>query len=147
DANRIISLEYRARCATQAALASLALHEYHRRHDRYPDTLASLVPDLLPHLPVDYGDGKTLRYRRTESDDYLLYSVWLNGVDDGGKASRKDPFAKENLVAFFRKLRRKNYRPCPAGARRWNRLRLLRMSRRSSPRLQNRRSSHAASAL
>ena len=49
---------YVARWELEAGLTMLALREYHRRHGAYPDTLDRLVPEFLPRLPVDYGDGE-----------------------------------------------------------------------------------------
>src|SRR5262249_45036890 len=43
-----------------------------------------LVPELLASLPTDFMDGQPLRYRRTEPGHFVLYSVGLDGVDDGG---------------------------------------------------------------
>jgi hypothetical protein len=38
-------------------------------------------------VPVDYMDGKTIRYRRDEGGGFLLYSVGTDGRDDGGDAT------------------------------------------------------------
>ncbi len=80
----IFTIGFVTRTETEAALAMLALAEFHREHGHYPDQLGELVPNFLPQVPVDYGDRKPLRYRRIE-DDYLLYSVFEDGVDNGGE--------------------------------------------------------------
>ncbi|MBN2560578.1 MAG: hypothetical protein JXQ75_06580 [Phycisphaerae bacterium] len=72
-----------ARCLRDAALTMLALAEYYRQHRDYPETLDELVPDLLPRLPIDYADGRILRYRRVENN-FVLYSIGEDGKDDGG---------------------------------------------------------------
>jgi hypothetical protein len=84
-----------------------ALGEYHRRNGQYPERLDQLVPDFLPRLPIDYADRKTLRYRRT-GDTYILYSVGVNGVDDGGKAGRRYPIwvDSENPDTVFSAIKR-----------------------------------------
>lgn len=76
-----------SRCTLDAGLTMLALREYHRRNGEYPESLDELVPDFLPRLPIDdaHEARQPLRYRRTKDGlDYVLYSVGLNGVDDGG---------------------------------------------------------------
>ena len=53
--------------------AALALRRWQMDHGgELPATLQALVPDYLPHLPVDLMDGKPLRYER---QDRLLYSI------------------------------------------------------------------------
>lgn len=50
----------------------------------YPETLAALVPEFVDAVPGDVINGRPLRYLRSERAAFLLYSVGLNGVDDGG---------------------------------------------------------------
>ena len=69
-------------------VAALALERYRVRHGRYPDTLADLVPELLKAPPVDFMDGQPLRYRLTEGGHFVLYSVGLDCVDNGGQMPR-----------------------------------------------------------
>jgi hypothetical protein len=83
---QVLMLYYQAAAHLEGAVAMLALAEYHRRHGRYPESLDNLIPDFLPRLPLDYADLQPLRYHRTD-DGYLLYSVGLDGVDDGGKTT------------------------------------------------------------
>jgi hypothetical protein len=74
--------------ATNYQLAKLAacLRIYHADHGKYPMTLESLVPDLMPAVPLDPYSGKPFIYKRCE-EGYLLYSVSANGTDDGGDDS------------------------------------------------------------
>jgi len=67
----------------QMAIAAIALERYRLRRGRYPDSLKDLVPDFIPEPPIDYMDGKPLRYRRTLKS-FLLYSIGRNGRDDDG---------------------------------------------------------------
>lgn len=76
------AVKLQTRC--EALRTAIALKRYHLHHHRFPDTLASLVPDYLPAVPVDWMDGRQLRYRPTPGGSFLLYSVGLNGKDDGG---------------------------------------------------------------
>lgn len=74
---------YWARCELDAGVTMLALREYHRLYESYPESLEELVPDFLPRLPIDYADRQPLRYARTD-EGYLLYSIGEDGRDDGG---------------------------------------------------------------
>lgn len=80
--------------------AELALCAYSREHGRLPEALAQLVPDYLPAVPEDPFTfaQKPLIYRRT-SQGHLLYSVGLDGKDDGG-----DDFATTPYVSAMRDL-------------------------------------------
>ena len=62
--------------------ASLAL--FRAREGKYPDELGELVPKILERLPEDIYSGNSFVYARKESG-YCLYSVFTNGVDDGGR--------------------------------------------------------------
>lgn len=83
-AGRAAEAETRRRLVVTA----LALERYHGRHARYPDTLADLGPELLKAPPVDFMDGQPLRYRVTQDGHFLLYSIGLDCVDNGGEMRR-----------------------------------------------------------
>jgi hypothetical protein len=67
-------------------ICDLAIRGYSLDRGRYPVKLADLVPDFLPEVPKDPFSGGPFAYRPTPKG-YLLYSVGVNGVDDGGKNS------------------------------------------------------------
>jgi hypothetical protein len=73
-----------------ALLAGIALELYKRRYGGYPDSLAALVPDLLPSLPLDRFTGEPLHYRLDENGQPLLWSVGADREDDGGHAPVED---------------------------------------------------------
>jgi len=67
----------------------LALRAYCVEHGAYPDSLIPLITDgYLTRIPIDPFDParSPVRYRRTNSDRYLLYSVGPDGRDDNGHA-------------------------------------------------------------
>lgn len=72
----------------------LAICVFESEQGRLPESLAELVPTILAGAPIDPCDphGAALRYRRDDEYEggYLLYSVGLNGVDDGGVAIQDD---------------------------------------------------------
>jgi len=69
-------------------VTALALERYRGRHGRYPDRLTALAPEFVKASPVDFMDGQALRYRLTEGGHFLLYSVGLDCVDNGGQMRR-----------------------------------------------------------
>ena len=73
------------------AVAGIALKRYALQHEGdYPAALETLVPVYLESLPTDWMDGLPLRYKRTAENTFLLYSVGVNGVDDGGDPSPRE---------------------------------------------------------
>lgn len=49
-------------------------------------TLVALVPAFLPAVPHDPMDHQSLRYRLEADGRYVLYSIGVDGKDDGGRA-------------------------------------------------------------
>lgn len=80
----------RNECSREMAVTSIALKRYALRHRRFPDQLNSLIPEFLSELPVDWMDGKPLRYSLNADGTYMLYSVGHDGRDDGGVPAQKD---------------------------------------------------------
>jgi hypothetical protein len=65
-------------------LSALALQRYQLRHGNFPPELGSLVPAFLAAVPVDYMNGQPIHYRVEPDGSFRLYSVGLDGKDDGG---------------------------------------------------------------
>jgi hypothetical protein len=66
-------------------VTAIAIERFHLANHYYPDSLSKLVPDFVKSLPKDFMDGELLRYRRTDDDRFLLYSVGTDGKDDQGQ--------------------------------------------------------------
>jgi hypothetical protein len=67
----------------RAAAAGLAALRFRRAEGRWPRSLEELVPSWLGTVPLDPYTGKPLLV--TSADDgVVVYSVGLNGRDDGG---------------------------------------------------------------
>ena len=75
----------------ELTLAAVALERHRRRHGHHPDTLSQLVPEFLPAMPVDWMDGKPLRYRLNPDGTYTLWSVGEDFKDDGGDGTEAKP--------------------------------------------------------
>ena len=75
-------------------VTAIALKRFERRHGKLPAELSALVPEFLKAAPLDPMDGRPLRYRTTGEKTFLLYSVGLDGKDDGGDPKPLDRGAK-----------------------------------------------------
>ena len=71
--------------AADLALVACALERYRLAHGEFPENLGGLEPQYIEVLPHDVINGEPLHYRRTEGDNYILYSVGWNEKDDGGQ--------------------------------------------------------------
>jgi hypothetical protein len=74
----------------RCAGAALAAERYRREKGRWPETLATLVPDYLDDVPIDPFDGQPLRLARPD-DGLVVYSVGPDGHDDGGTLDWRNP--------------------------------------------------------
>lgn len=74
-----------AECKRRIIITALALERFALEHRRYPQHLRELVPAFVPAVPLDFMDGEALRYRREDDGRYLLHSIGLDGMDDGGQ--------------------------------------------------------------
>ncbi len=85
---------------------AFALAGYHADSGSYPAKLADLTPKYIGAIPKDiFNDDADLHYAR-DGDGYLLYSVGLNGRDDGGKGpgeSREDLTCDDIVVRVPRR--------------------------------------------
>jgi len=71
-------------------ITALAVERFRLRHGSYPTELTRLVPEFLATAPIDFIDGKPLRYSTTPDGHFLLYSIGLDRVDDGGALAHVD---------------------------------------------------------
>jgi len=68
----------------QMVLAAIALKRFELKQGRLPADLASLVPEFLPSMPVDYMNGRHLQYRRLSDQRFRLWSVGNDERDENG---------------------------------------------------------------
>lgn len=71
----------------QLALAAIGLARYRLKNGEVPGALDQLVPAFCASLPRDDMRAAPLGYQKTGPNDYRLYSVGLDGEDNGGDAS------------------------------------------------------------
>ena len=100
-----VSKAMRAETDRSLTICAIALKRYALRHGKLPASLDVLAPEFLPAVPVDYMDGKPLRYRLNADGSFLLYSVGENLTDDGGDTSAlpdyttsRNPWFKKDYI-------------------------------------------------
>ena len=64
-------------------MTAIALERFKLRTGAYPKGLSELT-NAESKIFIDFIDGKSLRYTQTSSGEFLLYSIGLDRVDDGG---------------------------------------------------------------
>ena len=66
--------------------ALLAAQAYRRDKGEFPESLEQLVPEYLAAVPLDPCDrhGGRILYRRDEATKAVVWSVSVDGNDDGG---------------------------------------------------------------
>ena len=74
----------------EMTVTAIALKRYYLKFKKYPATLQELVPTYLSDLPIDYMDGKPLRYYLNSDGSFTLYSIGEDGVDYHGDPAPKD---------------------------------------------------------
>jgi len=67
---------------------ALALACFRAEHGHWPSSLSELSPAFLKAVPMDVFSRDTLVYQPSDQG-YLLYSVGINGRDDGGIRDQK----------------------------------------------------------
>ena len=74
----------RVQAQIHLSLAATALERHRLATGTYPASLDVLVPRYLDRVPSDPMTGEPLRYVRAADGTFKLYSVGLDGIDDGG---------------------------------------------------------------
>lgn len=86
---------FRALAMRRLAGTALAIRLYEVDHGRRPETLTELVPEYLPAVPQDpFAEaGRAIVYLPSAAHP-IVYSVGVNGVDDGGDPKRRNTVTK-----------------------------------------------------
>lgn len=87
-----IDVYRRTSCVSESLLSAVqvmvALRAFEVREGHMPLELGTLVPEYLPSVPLDYFDGKPIRYL---PDAHLLYSVGSDFADASGEWHPGEP--------------------------------------------------------
>ncbi len=97
----MLGLAAEAEARRRLIVTAIALARYRGRHGTYPKGLDELVPALLSQAPVDFMDGQPLRYHLTDDGHFVLYSVGLDCVDNGGAPAPKGRMQRPRGPADF----------------------------------------------
>ena len=95
--DRAHEIQDEVRTAADMEKLAIALEWFKAEKARYPAKLAELAPRYLPTIPADRFSGAELIYRAKDGG-YIVYSVGVNLLDDGGVTDRdaeKDDIAAE----------------------------------------------------
>jgi hypothetical protein len=95
--SRSVSKALRSETDRSLAICAIALKRYAIRRGKFPATLDVLVPEFLTAVPVDYMDGRPLKYQLNADGSHTLYSVGEDGRDDGGDMSTTGVETTRNL--------------------------------------------------
>jgi len=85
--SRSVKRATRAETERSIVICAIALKRYSLKHGQPPASLDPLVPEFLVAVPIDYMDGKPIKYRLNGDGGFLLYSVGEDGKDGGGDSS------------------------------------------------------------
>jgi hypothetical protein len=89
-----------AEARRRLVITAIALHRFCIRHGSFPESLGELCPGLLPVVPADFMDGKPLRYRPANDGQFILYSVGLDCIDQGGDMRKFRPQQEPGAPGF-----------------------------------------------
>jgi hypothetical protein len=78
-------------------ICAIALKRFGAARGKPPESLGELTPEFLAAVPVDYMDGKPMKYRLNAGGTFLLYSSGDNGLDDGGDTSTDSGEPSRNI--------------------------------------------------
>jgi len=76
-----------AQATAELTTTAIAIKRFELRHGKTPNRLEDLMFNFLSRLPIDYMDGRCLKYC-IDDDSFLLYSVGIDGKDDGGNGDQ-----------------------------------------------------------
>ena len=85
----------RAQTSVDLARIACALERHRLAKGSFPETLDALAPQFIDRLPHDVINGQSIKYRRTDEGQFVLYSVGWNEKDDGGKLAFKKEGAQD----------------------------------------------------
>jgi hypothetical protein len=99
---RVVELRYKLLAYRRMARTILAIYLYAQDHGDWPSSLETLVPDYLPRVPADpfATDENPIRY--VSSAPERLYSIGVNGVDDGGSSERFSSSEMKDVVLYLK---------------------------------------------
>ena len=87
-----------------AARVTLAMHAFRNEHNRWPETLAEATADEAMDIRQDPFSGGEFVYK-VRNGQPIVYSVGLNGRDDGGRVGSRRGWGQDSDFVFWPALR------------------------------------------
>jgi hypothetical protein len=85
DISKYLRLDAETHAKLQVTRVALEIERWRLAHGgRAPDSLAELVPEFAPSIPLDLFDNNPLHYKKL-ARGFLVYSIGPDFTDDGGK--------------------------------------------------------------
>ena len=85
---KICAKTLRIQTIRDQTITACALERYYLRHQISPPTLHDLVPEYIPQVPLDIMDRSEMKYERTQEGTFRLWSIGIDGKDDGGDSEK-----------------------------------------------------------
>lgn len=90
--SRVIASYESMLCCYRGTLLRLAIEHWQATRGKPPETLDELAPTVLRAIPTDPMSDQGFIYKPAQaSNDYTLYSVGLDGVDNGARPYPESP--------------------------------------------------------
>jgi len=95
--SRLIEQQAKHNACLDSSKLGIAIKIYRTRYGKYPGVLSSIIPEILPELPLDPFTGKDYIYRR-EGKGFIVYSIGPNEKDNGGIFDGKHQDKYDDIV-------------------------------------------------
>jgi hypothetical protein len=89
---KVAQVANRGQAQLRCASLALAAERYRQTYGRWPAALDELAPEYIAAVPIDPFDGKPLNLG-THDQGIVIYSVSLDGIDNGGIINTTNPQA------------------------------------------------------
>ena len=98
---KAVEISWRVRAGQAGLVATLGVLRFEKETGWLPESLSELKEKgYLKKIPTDPYSGQPLAYRQTE-EGFIIYSVGVNYIDDGGVQSTKPPMWGDDGDAVF----------------------------------------------
>ena len=102
--HRAVSRMVEVQALRSAVNVAVAATYFRLEHGEYPATPELLIPGKLDAMPADPFDGKPLRMTKLADGSLVVYSIGVDGVDNGGDVEAKDDKHRPADVGFVLKM-------------------------------------------
>ncbi|HUE73951.1 MAG TPA: hypothetical protein VMP01_23935 [Pirellulaceae bacterium] len=115
--SRFFDAAARTQALRDSAVGGIAFRRHQLKHGKAPDSLAALVPEYLPAVPLDpFAPVGTPLTLASDGQHYAIYSVGQDGRDDRALLSDADSADDHGFVAKLAVPGKSDSSAAPAGA-------------------------------